>query len=236
MNSRPQPRISSLAFTLIELLTVITIIAILMGLLFPAIGVVKDQARKAEARAAVMQIAAAVKNYYTEYGKYPVADYSAATSSPPTDLRLGDKNSAQATDDNAELFNILRAKNTGKNTDNAFNPRRISFFEGKSVSDPNAPKSGFADTAGTGVLGAFYDPWGKEYTIIMDSNYNDVISLTGLYSDFTQTSQDGVDTGARTGVGVFSLGKDGVVASPKDGVTGMYRNGSKIADDLLSWQ
>jgi prepilin-type N-terminal cleavage/methylation domain-containing protein len=237
MNSYPHDRASRLAFTLIELLTVITIIAILMGLLFPAIQVVKDQANKAAARAAVMQIQSAVKNYYTEYGKYPVADYS--TSTPPTDIRLGDKSTANAQDDNAELFNILRAKNTGKNTDNTYNPRRISFYEGAPVKDPNAPKNGFLDAtpgAGGGVQGALYDPWGKEYTIIIDANYNDVISLSGLYSDFTEKSQDGVDTGARTGVGVFSLGKDGQVGSPKDGVTGMSRSGSKISDDILSWQ
>jgi type II secretory pathway pseudopilin PulG len=220
---------------LIELLTVIAIIAILMGLLFPAIGIVKEQARKAEARAAAMQIAAAVKQYNTEYGKYPVADYANAGT---TDLRLGDKTKALAIDDNAELFNILRAKISTKNTDNLYNPRRIVFFEGKSISDPANPKSGFLDqTGGTGVQGAFYDPWGKQYTVIMDSNYNDVISISSLYGDFTEASQGTpADTGARTGVGVISLGKDGDIGSPKDGVTGRYRNGSKTSDDIISWQ
>lgn len=233
MNSRPQTR---LAFTLIELLTVITIIAILMGLLFPAIQVVKEQARRAEAKAAAVQIAAGVKNYYTEYGKYPVLDYS--TASPPIDIKLG-ASEATATDNNNELFNVLRAKSDGKNTDNLYNPRRIVFFEAKSVSDANSPKSGFLDAApgANGVKGAFYDPWGKQYTIIIDANYNDVIKLTGIYSDFTETSQDTPpDTGYRTGVGVISLGKDGQIGSPASGVTGKFSAGSNRSDDVVSWQ
>jgi prepilin-type N-terminal cleavage/methylation domain-containing protein len=234
MNPPAKARPALQAFTLIELLTVITIIAILMALLFPVIRIVMDHAHKVEAKAAASQIAAAIAQYQTDYGKYPVADYTAAN--PTADLVLGDRSKANAVDDNAELFNILRALNVGKNADNAYNPKRVIFFEGKTASNPSAPKSGFLDAPGTGVQGALYDPWGKQYTIVMDANYNQVINLTGLYSDFTGKSQDGADTGARIGVGVFSLGKDGEIGSPKDGVTGMYRNGDKISDDVLSWQ
>jgi prepilin-type N-terminal cleavage/methylation domain-containing protein len=233
MNSRPQ---ALLAFTLIELLTVITIIAILMGLLFPAMGIVKEQARRAEAKVAVGQIAAAIKQYHTEYGKYPVLDYTAADATP-SDVKLGDGTLPGVEDNNDDLFMTLRSKPQGKNgTDNLYNPRRISFFEYKSAGDVNAPKSGFLDAAGTGVVGSLYDPWGRQYNIIIDSNYNEVINLTGIYADFTEVSQDTTDTGARTGVGVFSFGKDSQVGSPKDGVTGKFREGSKLSDDIISWQ
>src|SRR5438552_3035429 len=69
MKTTSQP--GAAAFTLVELLTVIAIIAILMGLLFPAIGIVKEQARKVQAKTDITNIVAAVKQYYTEYGKYP---------------------------------------------------------------------------------------------------------------------------------------------------------------------
>jgi len=228
--ARPAPR----AFTLIELLTVITIIAILMALLFPVIRIVMDHVHKVEAKTTAGQVVAAIGQYQTDYGKYPVADYTA--TNPTADLVLGDRTKANAVDDNADLFNILRALNVGKNADNAYNPKRVTYFDGKIASNPSAPKSGFLDAPGTGVRGALYDPWGKQYTIVMDANYNQVINLAGLYSDFTAKSQDGVDAGARFGIGVFSLGKDGEIGSPKDGVTGMYRNGDKISDDVLSWQ
>src|SRR5947207_2970004 len=59
MNTTSQPRAAAHAFTLVELLTVIAIIAILMGLLFPAIGIIKEQARKAQAKSDVTNIVAA---------------------------------------------------------------------------------------------------------------------------------------------------------------------------------
>ena len=49
-------------------------------------------------------------------------------------------------DNNADLFNILRSINAGRNSDNQFNPKRISFLEGHPVKNPSAPKSGFLDS------------------------------------------------------------------------------------------
>src|ERR1700733_8577922 len=77
------------AFTLIELLTVIAIIAILMGLLFPALSVVRDQANKVQAKTAIMGAVAAVKQYYTEYGKYPIP-ITPGQPPPATDFTYGD--------------------------------------------------------------------------------------------------------------------------------------------------
>ena len=75
MKKRVSPPLSFLAaFTLVELLTVIAIIAILMGLLFPAIGAVKENGRRVQAKNDVMGIITAVKQYNTEYGKYPVVE------------------------------------------------------------------------------------------------------------------------------------------------------------------
>src|SRR5512132_2994497 len=80
------------AFTLIELLVVIGIIAILMGLLFPAFKAVQNQARQTQAKNDLTQIVNAVNAFYTDYGRYPVAGTSDVTfglgGSPTTNETL----------------------------------------------------------------------------------------------------------------------------------------------------
>ena len=222
MNSHPQPRLRPHAFTLVELLTVIAIIAILMGLLFPAITVVKEQARKAEAKTACTAIVAAVKAYNTEYGKYPVLD-----NKPSGDLWYGDT-SAGAAKDNSTLFSTLRAKVVAASGAADYNPRKIIFFEGKDASNPTAPKGGFAATGSSGIVGAFYDPWGSQYNVIIDADYDNSITIVP-HKDFKGTT-----TGPQTGCVAFSLGKDGIVGS--SATNGNYKSGSNTSDDILSWQ
>ncbi len=224
MNYRPQPSSRISAFTLVELLTVITIIAILMGLLFPAISIAKDQARKAEARTAVTGIVAAVKQYYTEYGKYPLGDL--ATPSSPADVAFGD-----STNSNQKLFDILRNVASTPGQPNQYNPRAIVFFDGKSASDASSPKSGFAIQDGpNGVTkGSFVDPWGYQYRIYIDGDYDN--KITNLpYGDFQ------AEKAPLTGVAACSVGKDGGVGNAKAG-DNMYKNSSgTISDDIVSWQ
>jgi type II secretory pathway pseudopilin PulG len=225
MNYRPQSRSRILAFTLVELLTVITIIAILMGLLFPAINIAKDQARKAEARTAVTGIVASVKQYYTEYGKYPLGDQ--ATPSSPTDVIFGDNGVP-----NQKLFDILRNVGPGPGQPNQYNPRAIVFFEGRTATDKSAPKSGFAQAAGpNGVnAGDYVDPWGYPYRICIDGDYDNRISNLP-YADFKDPSLYPL-----TGVAAFSVGKDGAVGSAKAGDQMYKSSNGTTSDDIISWQ
>src|SRR5260370_17660527 len=68
------------AFTLIEILVVMTLIAILLGIGYPAFTSVMESARKTQAKNEEQQIIAAVNAYYTDYGKYPV-DVAAGNTS-----------------------------------------------------------------------------------------------------------------------------------------------------------
>jgi prepilin-type N-terminal cleavage/methylation domain-containing protein len=217
-------------FTLIELLTVIAIIAILMGLLFPAVAAVKENARKVQARNDVLQIVAAAKAYYTEYGKYPplVAPGAGTAASAATDDFVGDPASG-AKEVNSKLFNTLRSIPEDPNLEYKLNPRRVIFFEGKSVSNPDQPRAGFLDKEG-GASGAnkgcLFDPWGKQYNVMLDTNYDDRLDIGQCYTDFGEKDKP------RTAVGAFSLGKDNKLGENGDN---RYRNGQKVADDVISW-
>ena len=222
---------TSRAFTLIELLTVIAIIAILMALLFPAYEAIKDQGRKASAGVAVQGIVSAVKNYYTEYGKFPdlTDPSSASSSSSATDALVGDKSAGITGSPNSLLFCTLRAIDDSANKDNAQNPRKIVYFEGKRVGNPVLPKDGFQDDPTQGDASTrlcFFDPWGSQYNVVMDTSGDNKIDVGSQYTDFAAPNEP------RAQVGAFSLGKDKRLGTNGDST---YKVGTVKSDDVVSW-
>ena len=67
-----------MAFTLLEMLTVVAIIALLLGLLFPAAGLVRRSARRRQAQEQSQALVQAVKQYRIAYGKWPGQTQDAA--------------------------------------------------------------------------------------------------------------------------------------------------------------
>jgi prepilin-type N-terminal cleavage/methylation domain-containing protein len=148
-------RIPRAGFTLVELLVVISIIALLIAITVPVVGRATESARKAQARTEMASIVTAVRAYFNEYSRHPRisgdADYAYIGS-------------------NAELMNALRARDAEGNLNHVSNRRRIVFLEvpGGSLND----------------FGDYVDPWNRQrpgaYNIVIDTDFDNAIQ-TGIH-------------------------------------------------------
>jgi len=236
MKTSIHDKISSKGFTLIELITVIGIILVLMGLLFPAIQNIKEATKRAQAKNDVTQIVTGVNAYYTEYGKYPLV-----TAQLGWDTIFGNVG-GNPNYPNDTLMDVLSNNLNGNNQSAValLNPRGIVFFSANNVKSASSPKSGIATQNATSPhgnpirAGEFLDPWGEQYIIGIDGDYSGmaqvytVLAYTDLkLSNDSQSPTPGPAVSAP--VIAASFGKDGKIGTNGDG----KYNGS---DDVISWQ
>ena len=173
------------AFTLVELLTVIAIIAILAAMLLPALARVKVLAQKKQARLEIDQIANAILKYDSDYGRFPVSSaaqtaagtndftYGGVFQTPAGPLTVGTPVSGNILS-NSEVIAILMDNTSlanGVNTNHIRNPQQTIFLNPKMSSyDPSQPGP---PAGGVDVNGVYRDPWGNPYVISMDLNYDE---------------------------------------------------------------
>ena len=69
-------------FTIIELLTVMGVIAVLIGLMVPALALVKDYSKRIQQKAQFHGIDMGLEMYKTEFGSYPRSDDNSITPHP----------------------------------------------------------------------------------------------------------------------------------------------------------
>jgi len=103
------------AFTLIELIVVITVIVILTGLVLSTVGYARKKGARARAETEIAAMSAACESYKADNGIYP----RDASSTDLLDAQVsGDPSSSQYTNASLALYNILFGATAGSRTPN----------------------------------------------------------------------------------------------------------------------
>lgn len=197
------------AFTLVELLVVITILGILMSLAVSGAGAIRNQARSAQARNDCTGVATAIRAFYTDYSRYPVSPSTSGNA-----LYEAVQDSAG----NSEVIKALTA------SDDTINPRGVVYYESKAAKPNNDSWSGGVHDGG------LFDPWGYTFGICMNVQSSAGFRYSGstlkYYLSKPGDVSDDLWQPITSGVGVFSLGKDQCSdkksAAPAPGILSWY--------------
>lgn len=157
------------AFTLVELLVVIIIIAILASLAIPVTNMVMQRANTLRLKATMKDLQVAIGNYRTEYNRFPIDPSQTGGSS--------DSDAPQFRTDGTgdpDMINILMGKVDPNKTPN-MNSRGIKFID-----LPLARNGLFGvidDTGGSDDSAPLklVDIWGESYYVLLDTNYDNRI-------------------------------------------------------------
>ena len=156
------------AFTLLEMMLVIGIIAILAGMLFPVIIGVRARVREKQAAAETRTILMAIKAYRQEYGKWPAQIQQAQDVTYVTNNYL--------------VIQPLLGSNIIDGR--PLNPKNKVFLNLQ------------VNTNNPDYAGNYLDPWGIPYVICMDEDGNNSLAIVWSNRDYTAHNTSGREIGA----------------------------------------
>ena len=139
-------------FTLVELLMAIGIIVILAAISIPtALSAIK-KAETAKAQAEMTALVTALKNYESTYGFLPFHFKKSSNTSPATDGEV-------QPGDYSDFIKVLHGENL-EIKGRKMNPRKLAFLEIQG-----------------NTKGEYEDPWGNDYTVVIDGDGDGKIVL-----------------------------------------------------------
>lgn len=198
-------------FTLVELLVVITIIAILASLAVPVTNKVIQNANNLRIKATMKDLQVAISHYRTEYNRFPIT---------LTGSSGGDDTAPIFTGGQTNIINVLMARTDPTQTPN-LNARKIKFIDLPFAK--NGQTFGVVDPsggAGTGTPMQLVDIWGMPYKIMLDTNYDNRITNPDA-SNVDQKISARAPKYLSTSTGIQSYGPDKIV---------------NTKDDIVSWR
>ena len=207
-------------FTLVELLVVVTIIGILAGLVISQAPKLMQQSRELEVRNVIISIQTGIRNYQTEYNRFPL-DPSQSSSSGDEDAPAIQTNPTSALVET--LMGSAATSGSGGSSGGSggttnLNPKGIEFTTFKMA------KNGRNGLVGTQAPFTLLDLWGSPYYVQFDTNLDRQIKNPDLQNQDPKISQNTVSPPPEylpTDVLIYSIGKDLVT------MTG---------DDIVSWR
>jgi len=262
-SAREQTRAVRRGFTLVELLVVIAIIALLAGMVVPALLRIHVRGQITKAQLHVTEIANAIHEYEQDNNRFPVSSEAlAAVSSSADDFTFGThglspvKTPAGTLDlvapyssgyqaNNAEIMAVLLDLETYGNGQPTINKGHVRNTKKHPYLQPDMTHD--TTSPGVGSDGVYRDPWGNPYIITLDLNHDEK-SRDAFYRR-QKVSQ--VNAGKSAGYfGMFNPGampdadsfegRGGVLvwsAGPDKAVDPLQpANASANKDNILSWK
>lgn len=165
-------------FTLVELLVVIGIIAILAGLVIPAVIKAQMQGRITQAKSDMATILLALKGVESTYNKMVNGDSSFDGKTAKTDsafpncIILGGGN-----DTSVDAYDCFIAELSVPNqvSNPNINKRKMKFLDPSPKFDPSIDYNATSDEAKENRKHLWRDPWGNRYVIIINTQLTDEI-------------------------------------------------------------
>jgi prepilin-type N-terminal cleavage/methylation domain-containing protein len=247
-------------FTIVELLTVIAIIAILAAILLPVLAAARIQAQKKQAQLQIRDLATQIQNYDSAYSRMPISAGAQAaaingmftyggtfqTAAPGTWPSPIPANYYPSNNEViAILMDVTNTTVTAVNKNHQKNPQQTMFLNARPSNWD--PSQGGAPQGGVGNDWVYRDPWGNPYVITINLNADNqtkdpFYSLTSVSGPNGNSSPglnglinpDGTPDNFRFhgNVMVWSAGPDGRI----DPSVGIGANNGLNKDNITSWQ